>query len=154
MRLILPEASIDVISSITCSSLIPMASPTTRYGSASIGSPSWIASRTRRSSWLSDAMQPSKLEPDVDEIFLERRQIDPVEPRLVLDALDRSRDFTLVLRGDHEPHVEVPASGSAAGPLVVVRDGIEAVDELGHLLEAILRHVHGREGAFTAELRS
>src|SRR5438874_3946988 len=126
---------------------------TARYGSGSMGSPSWIASRTRRSFSVNDAMKSSKLEPDVYEVLLQRRQIDHVESRLLLDALDRTGDFALVLRGDDEPHVEVLSGVSVSCAFVVMRDGIEAVDELRDLLEAILRHVHGRERAFAAELR-
>src|SRR5438270_4921215 len=153
MRLILPLASIDEISSITRASLMPIASATARYGSGTIGRPSWIASSTRRSSSVNDAMKSSKLEPDVYEVLLERRQIDHAESRLLLDALDLTGDFALVLIGDDEPHVEVLSGVSVSCAFVVMRDGIEAVDELRDLLEAILRHVHGRERAFAAELR-
>src|SRR6476659_3888933 len=118
MRLIFPWASIDEISSITRSSLIPIASPTTRYGSRSSGSPSWIASSTRRSSSLTPAIAASKLEPNVHEVLLERRQVDDIVPRLSFDRLDRPRDVRLVLGRNDEPHVEVLPRLAAAGPLV------------------------------------
>src|SRR5207237_8530777 len=134
VRLCLLLACIDEISSMTRASLMPIASATARYGSGTIGRPSWIASSTRRSSSVTDAMKSSKLEPDVYEILLQRPQIDHVKSRLLLDALDRTGDFALVLRGDDEPHVEVLSGVSVSCACGVMGDVSECVYELRELL--------------------
>src|SRR5437762_158417 len=101
-----------------------------------MGRASWIASSTERSSSVRDGIRSSKLEPDFDEVFFERGQVDDVEAGLLFDALDRRGDLALVFRGDDEPHVEMVASFGGAGTFVVVGDAFEAVDEFRDLLEA------------------
>src|SRR6476659_10054749 len=93
------------MSSSTRSSDMPTRTATARYGSASMGSPSWMASSTSRSSSVSAAMLASKLEPDIDEEFLKRREVDRAQSGATLDRVEGALDVSLVVGRDHKPHV-------------------------------------------------